>query len=148
MRATLVTMLVLLTLAPLALAQSDSNDTRPTDGSADSSSPSQAAGDDAAWTDCDADVCAYGGDDCIECTRGPADGSCENCRGEEAQTCMDGTDPGEVCDDDVQYLGGPTSGEPEPGGAPVPTTESVPGASFAFVVAAIALAVFLLARRG
>ncbi len=40
---------------------------------------------------CDADVCAYGSEDCIECsgpidpTRGPDDGSCENCRDLEVQ---------------------------------------------------------------
>src|SRR5688572_21954654 len=58
---------------------------------------------------------AYGDEDCIECS-GPVDepvhygeDGCIDCTGapSDAPTCMDGADDGEVCMDDVQYLGGP-----------------------------------------
>lgn len=52
--------------------------------------------------DCGGEVCAYGDEDCIECS-GPVD--------EGGSTCMDGQQGEEVCRDDVQYFGGePTRG--------------------------------------
>ncbi|HUR68826.1 MAG TPA: hypothetical protein VM370_06225 [Candidatus Thermoplasmatota archaeon] len=186
------TLLALLTLSlltlPLAFAQED-NSTRPPDGSADPSSPSQAAGDDAAWVDdcppdmmcaagandtdehpdgrpdvCDADVdCAggtnpYGSPDCIECTGGPVDAGSD---------CMDGADDNETCRDDVYYLGGepepargPADGscencrgdvvEPETAGAAsdAAAEKSVPAPAVALVILAGAAALVLSARRG
>lgn len=137
MRALLATLLALLAFAPLAMAVD--NDT--TDAS---DRP-----DDAAWVeDCPPDMmCAYGSEDCIECTRGPADGSCENCRGDNVTdgTCMDGADAGEACDPDVQYLDG-RAGPPESDPRANDTVREVPGAGFALVVAGLALAIFLVAR--
>lgn len=151
MRVLILTMLALLTLAPLAAAQEDTSKTNETQRP-----------DDAAWVeDCPPDMmCAAGGEamgpeDCIDCTRGPADGSCEYCRGEEAPsgTCMDGADTNETCDPDVMYFGdGPADSGPIESHSPakpgLEPAKSVPGASFALVVAAFALAIFLLARRG
>ena len=53
----------------------------------------------------------YGNESCIECSGpisyGPED--CIDCTGapQDPETCMDGADDGEVCMEDVQYLGGP-----------------------------------------
>lgn len=156
MRVLILTMLALLALAPIAAAQEKTNET-----------DEPARPDDAAWVDdCPPDMmCAAGGDDpqefgpdgCIECSRGPDDGSCEFCRGEDTpndgSTCMDGASEHEVCRPDVRYLDG-GNGDPvaDAGSVSAPAetedTKSVPGASFAVGVAAFALAIFLLARRG
>lgn len=66
---------------------------------------------------CGAEVCAYdshndaeerpdgsfGPDDCIECSTPPRDEP-------TSDTCMDGQQEGEACDDDKQYFGGPDRG--------------------------------------
>lgn len=123
-------LLALLTTAPLALAQESkeeptANETRP---------------DDAAWVeDCPPDMMCAATTSEEEPARGPEDGSCENCRGEDAEpvlsygndtciecsgpapdqpsgTCMDGADANESCRDDVQYFGnGPDSAPYESG---------------------------------
>jgi hypothetical protein len=84
--------------------------------------------------DCGGDVCAYdspgsyGPDGCIDCTQAPP-----------LHTCMDGADPGEDCDDDVQYIGGP--GQPAQ-----PAQESGDGAGRLFTPAlSVALLLGLLA---
>lgn len=159
MRTTLALLtLALLTAAPLAFAQeepaTDKNETRP---------------DDAAWVeDCPPDMmcAADAGDEPSgdEPTRGPADGSCENCRGDEEPvlygndgcidcsgpinshsnaTCMDGADPGEACDPDVQYLGGP---QPETT-ADETTRNAVPAPAVAAAILALAGAAALVLPR-
>ena len=168
MRTMLALMALLALASPLAVAQ-DANDTktdedpqRPPDGSADPSSPSQAAGDDAAWVDdCPPDMmCAYQGEErpqqfgpegCIECSGLPPE--------DQGSTCMDGEQENETCRDDVQYLDG--GGEPTRGpvdgscencrgedlGAESAETNKVPFPQLLVVVAALAGAV-LLVRRG
>ncbi|HVM44844.1 MAG TPA: hypothetical protein VM582_02820 [Candidatus Thermoplasmatota archaeon] len=132
---------LLLALAPAALAQEEEK--------GDPARP-----DDAAWVeDCPPDMaCAFGDTVEDEPSRGPSDGSCDTCRGPTGElpaegTCMDGADAGEVCDDDVQYVGGPparTGGEP----ADAQPTREVPAAGVALAVAALGLAIVALARRG
>ena len=168
MRLLTAMMLALLALAPLASAQEEKTDTseRPSDAAwVDDCPPDMmcayGGSDDAPTYDgnCGAEVCAYGEEGCIECSglpepgRGPADGSCEHCRGDgevprDGATCMDGASETEICDRDVQYLDGGN-------GAPVMEAEdrtagekSVPGASVVLVALALALAIFLAARRG
>ena len=153
-------LLALLTAAPLALAQdepkNETNETRP---------------DDAAWVeDCPPDMmCAYGGEE--EPSRGPEDGSCENCRGEDQPvlyygnesciecsgpapsqgTCMDGEDANETCRDDVQYFGGDGAPhEAEPISAPVedaPEQNAVPAPAVALAILALAAAIVIVGRR-
>ena len=92
----------LLTLAPVK-AEDDATTACP-DGQVES--PEGCS--DQAWVDdCPPEhMCATGADDpqaygdegCIDCTGAPVD---------EPATCMDGTDDGDVCMEDVQYLGGP-----------------------------------------
>ena len=146
MQKLLTVLMLALALAPVAAAQ-ETNETKPE------------APDDAAWVDdCPPDMmCAagaepnqYGSDGCIDCSgpvRGPADGSCEYCRGNEnPSTCMDGADANETCDPDVQYFGDPINSH-APAEAQSETTNAVPGASFALVALAVALAIFVVARR-
>jgi len=161
----LATVLALLAAAPVALAQQASdNSTRP---------------DDAAWVeDCPPDMlCAAGapeeGNATAEPTRGPADGSCENCRGDANETpilygsdgciecsgpaptggdtCMDGASPAEQCDPDVQYLGG---SPPATDSSHAPVVESdggdekaVPAPAVAVLIVGAGVAMVLLGRR-
>jgi hypothetical protein len=60
---------------------------------------------------------AMGPDDCIECSRPPADGNGTDGSG----TCMDGAEADEDCRDDVQYIGGP-------GGPDAPVSDTDDGA--------------------
>ena len=114
--------------------------------------------------DCGGEVCAYGGEDCIECS-GPADGG---------SSCMDGAQENETCRDDVQYLdGGPSRGpadgtcencrggtdgaplEADPISAPAngeaetsgESRNTVPGAALVGTLAALGIAGLALRRR-
>lgn len=102
--------------------------------------------------DCGGEVCAYGGEDCIECS-GPVDGG---------STCMDGQQEGETCRDDVQYLGGgrgPADCEncrgdavdadtiSAPADAEGAAKNTVPGAALVGTLAALGLAGLALRRR-
>jgi hypothetical protein len=146
MRTLLATLMLALLAAPIAAAQ-ESNETTteaPRDGGN-------------AWVeDCPPDMmCAandpqpYGDEDCIHCSgpvRGPADGSCENCRGDSGDaTCMDGAQANESCDPNVQYLGGPAPSTDA--NAQNVDARQVPGAAAIVVIVGFALAVFLVARR-
>ena len=180
---------LLLALAPTALAQEGeekpSDDARPDDAAWVEDCPPDmmcAAGaedENATYGDCGAEVCAYGGEDCIECS-GPSDSGgaepgqalgpddCIDCMrppaDDSAHTCMDGQQEGETCRDDVQYLDGgePTRGpadgscencrgeEAEPISAPAEAAENkvpAPAVALVIVASAMALAVLLVARR-
>lgn len=168
MRTLVLTAAFLMMLVPTALAgEDDETPTRPPDASADASSPSQAAGDDAAWVeDCPPDtMCAAGAE---EPTRGPEDGSCEACRADDTpipygpgdciecsgpapgDTCMDGAGEGEACDEDVQYIGAPQA-DPTPIGAQqdqaaeveAEDSKTVPGLAIAGILFVAAIAVVL-----
>ena len=144
-------LLALLVAAPAALAQEKNDTTRP---------------DDAAWVeDCPPDMmCAA---DAEEPSRGPADGSCENCRGDEepipfgpegciectggpvdeGETCMDGQQGDETCRDDVQYFGDePYSTGPQAESAST-DAKTVPALGALGLLAAFVAAVALVARR-
>ncbi|HJQ92656.1 MAG TPA: hypothetical protein VJ874_00050 [Candidatus Thermoplasmatota archaeon] len=102
----------LLTLAPAA-AQDDATPACP-DGQVES--PEGCS--DQAWVDpedCPPEhLCAagepqqYGDEDCIDCISAPS---------QDPQTCMDGAQEGETCQDDVQYIGGPGQAPPADGEA-------------------------------
>lgn len=84
---------------------------------------------------------AYGNDTCIECS-GVAD--------PEPQTCMDGAQAGEACDDDVQYFGpGPADsgmdGEPAQADTVAGESKDKDAPLVALLVAVVGLV--LLARR-
>lgn len=124
---------------------------------------------------------AFGPEDCIECsqgpTRGPAD--CEYCRGDDGNvsdpdqptyngdcggevcaydggqtgsgTCMDGADPREICDRDVQYLDG-GNGQPIESHQPAEQQgaggKAVPALGLAgLAIAGVAGTVLVAARR-
>lgn len=108
--------------------------------------------------DCGAEVCAYGGEGCAECS-GPVDGG---------SNCMDGQQEGETCRDDVYYMAppgdeptrGPADGscencrgeEADPVSAPASddaqAKNAVPGAALVGTLAAVGLAGLALRRRG
>lgn len=113
--------------------------------------------------DCGAEVCAYGDEDCIECS-GPVD---------SGSSCMDGAQENETCRDDVQYVGGPGRGPADGscencrGGADTPVDavpisapaggaeaagasakNPVPGVAVVGTLGALALVGFALRRHG
>lgn len=175
MQKLLTVLMLALALAPVAAAQ-ETNETkpeRPDDAAwvddcppdmmcaATTAEPTKAPGNES----CAEEGCVYkgepnqyGSDGCIDCSgpvRGPADGSCDYCRGdtagnESADTCMDGQQGNETCDPNVVYFGG----GPADSGGPISShsdatdaKSTVPGATFGLVVLAVALAIFVVARR-
>ena len=109
---------------------------------------------------------SYGGEDCIECS-GPVDGpvqygneSCIDCTSAPPQTCMDGAQEGEVCDEDVQYFGpgpadtgdlddvpAPASDDHELSSDDASSGKDAPALTAVLLVAALGAIVLVLRRK-
>ncbi|HEV8361810.1 MAG TPA: hypothetical protein VGR28_15275 [Candidatus Thermoplasmatota archaeon] len=116
-----------------SMAPSDGNVSRPQEDCVDWC-PRDAGDGDATYGDCGGEVCAY--DELAD----------------PGATCMDGEQEGEVCRDDVQYLGGPRGASDAPNpeirdvGHEMPA-KAVPGVSALALVAGLGALALLAARK-